>query len=46
MFSKRIWEIKPGLLLLEEAGAFTDLIDGTPYGFPGNASLCLLVYQS
>jgi len=37
MFSKRIWEIKPGLLLLEEAGAYTDLIDGTPYGFPGNA---------
>lgn len=39
LFSNRIWEIKPGLLLLEEAGAVTGILPGEDYGFPGNAVL-------
>ena len=37
LFSKRIWEIKPGLMLLEECGAVTGVVSGEPYGFPGDA---------
>lgn len=35
LFSKRLWELAPGLLLAEEAGYVTGLIPGEAYGFEG-----------
>jgi myo-inositol-1(or 4)-monophosphatase len=35
IFSKNLWELKPGFLLVKEAGGIVHQYDGTAFGFEG-----------